>query len=202
MRCSRIVHLLVTWFLPGTLFGGSLVNAVSAQAQIRNATLDNASHGQAKSTAPAEKSSLSVELRTNRRSYRLGDEITVEVLLTNRSRYPLYLYSPLDWGESASLSLWIKDAVSGKEVDQEFVPDALTPPPSSKDDFIRLPPDHIYGVVLTVSWADLSVHKKGNYELVVEYHSPVSSTMGFGLPIWGQEKGTVSSNRVTITVGE
>jgi hypothetical protein len=199
MRCSRIVRL-PSWPLAGMLFVELLVNGVLANAQVRNATPANVSHGQAKSATQIERSSLSVELRTDRRSYMLGDEITVEVLLTNRSRYPLYLYSPIDWGESASLSLWIKNAVSGKEVDQEIIPDALTPPPSSKDDFIRLPPNHIYGVVLTIRWADLSVHNKGTYDLVVEYHSPVSSTMAFGLPIWSQEKGTLPSNRVTVVV--
>lgn len=149
-----------------------------------------------------EESPLVVTLKTDRSSYKLGDKITIRVLLTNRSESPLYLYAALDWGESASLSLWVKDAVSGKDVPEEFIADALPPPPTSKDAFIKLLPDHIYGVVLVSNPADLNIREKGIYELTAEYHSPVPSSMSFGLPIWGREKGSVSSNTVKITVGE
>ena len=95
--------------------------------------------GAASGQSPATKISaregvpLEVTLKTDRDSYKLGDEITVQVLLTNRSKSPLYIYASLDWGESASLSLWLKDAVSGKDVPEEFIADALPPPPGSKD---------------------------------------------------------------------
>ena len=149
-----------------------------------------------------EGSPLEVTLKTDRDSYKLGDEISVQVLLTNTSKSPLYIYAPLDWGESASLSLWLKDAVSGKDVPEEFIADALPPPPGSKDAFVKLLPDHIYGVVLRSKFAQLNVQKSGTYELVAEYHSPIPSSMNFGLPIWSREKGAVPSNRVTITVSE
>lgn len=149
-----------------------------------------------------EDSPLVVSLKTDRNSYKLGDKITVRVLLTNRSKNTLYLYAALDWGESASLSLWVKDAVSGKDVPEEFIADALPPPPVSKDAFIKLLPDHVYGVVLTSSLADINIREKGVYELIAEYHSPIPSSMAFGLPIWSREKGPVSSDTVKITVGE
>lgn len=149
---------------------------------------------------PHENTSLVVTLSTDKSSYKLGDKVAVEVLLTNTSKGPLYLYAALDWGESASLSLWVKDAVSGKDVPEEFIADALPPPPVSKDVFVKLLPDHVYGVVLTSNLADLNIRKTGSYELVAEYHSPIPSSMGFGLPIWSRESGTISSNRVTITV--
>jgi hypothetical protein len=149
-----------------------------------------------------EEPPLVVRLKTDRNSYKLGDKITVRVLLTNRSKNPLYLYAALDWGESASLSLWVKDAASGKDVPEEFIADALPPPPASKDAFIKLLPDHVYGVVLTSSLADLNIREKGVYELTAEYHSPVPSSMGFGLPIWSREKGSLPSNAVRITVNE
>jgi hypothetical protein len=149
-----------------------------------------------------EASPLELTLRTDRDSYKLGDNITVHVLLTNRSKSPIYIYATLDWGESASLSLWLKDAVSGKDVPKEFIADALPPPPDSKDAFVKLLPDHVYGVVLRSKLAELNVQKSGTFELVAEYHSPIRSSMNFGLPIWSREKGAVPSNPVTITVGE
>lgn len=149
-----------------------------------------------------EGSPLEVTLKTDRAFYKLGDEITVQVLLTNKSKFPLYIYASLDWGESASLSLWLKDAVSGKDVPQEFIADALPPPPGSKDAFVKLLPDHVYGVVLRSKLAELNVQKSGTYELVTKYHSPIPATMNFGLPIWSREKGAITSNRVTITVGK
>jgi hypothetical protein len=151
---------------------------------------------------PHEDSPLEVILRTDQDSYKLGDEISVQVLLINRSQSPLYIYAQLDWGESASLSLWLKDAVSGKYVPEEFIADALPPPPGSKDEFVKLLPNHVYGVVLTLKLVELNVKKRGKYELLAEYHSPIPSSMNFGLPIWSREKGTVPSNRVTIAVGE
>jgi len=141
-------------------------------------------------------------LRTDRGTYKLGDEIRIEVLLTNRSSAPLYLYAGLDWGESASISVWLKDVSTGKEVPQEFIHDVVTPPPTSREAFIRLLPHHMYGAVLRSRLVTLNVQKKGTYELVGEYHSPVPESMSFGLPIWSREKGAVSSNGVVIVVGE
>lgn len=147
-----------------------------------------------------EGSPLDVMLETDRQSYKLGQQISIRVLVTNTSKSPVYIYAPLDWGESASLSLWLKDAVSGKDVPEEFVADALPPPPGSKDAFVKLLPDHVYGVVLKSKLAELNVQKSGTYELVTEYHSPIPESMNFGLPIWSREKGSVRSNRVTIRV--
>lgn len=170
-----------------------LAGTSSGQSEAAGAKAEGMAH---------ESSILMMSLKTDRASYKLGDKITVQVLLTNSSKSPVYLYAALDWGESAGLSLWVKDAVSGKNIPEEFIADALPPPPASKDAFIKLLPDHIYGVVLTSSLAELNVRKKGSYELVAEYHSPIPSKMSFGLPIWSQEHGAITSNRVTITVGE
>jgi hypothetical protein len=148
-----------------------------------------------------QSSRVDVALRTDKSSYRLGDEITFDVLLTNNSRVPVYLYSFLARGESASLSLWPKDAITGKDIPQVVIADSITPPPTSKDDFIKLLPRHVYGVVIKTTLANLNVQKNGTYEFVAEYHSPIPSSRSFGFPIWSSEMGRVSSNRVTITVG-
>jgi hypothetical protein len=133
------------------------VGATSGQSSAGSAKVVGMTHGE---------SPLKVTLKTDRDSYKLGDEITVQVLLTNKSKSPVYIYASLDWGESASLSLWLKDAISGKDVPEEFIPDALSPPPGSKDAFVKLLPDHVYGVVLRSKLAELNVQKSGTYELV------------------------------------
>jgi len=180
-------------FLCALVFVALSVGTTSGQSPASGTKVGGMAH---------EGSLLEVTLKTDRDSYKLGDEISFQVLLINTSKSPLYIYAPLDWGESASLSLWLKDAVSGKDVPEQFIADALPPPPGSKDAFVRLPPDHVYGVVLRSRLAQLNVQKSGTYELVAEYHSPIPSSMNFGLPIWSREKGAVPSNRVTIRVGE
>ena len=115
------------------LLGG----AVLAQSQNKTTKSEAKRDETASSRQQHGRPRLDVELRTDKSSYKLADVITFEVLLTNRSRVPIYLYSDLDWGESASLSIWLKDAASGKDVPELFIHDALTPPPTSKDDFVK-----------------------------------------------------------------
>jgi hypothetical protein len=145
---------------------------------------------------------LEVTLKTDKNSYKLGDEISIEVVLTNKSKSPVYIYALLDWGESASLSIWLKDVASGKGLSQRLWGSPPSPPPASREEFVRLDPGYVYGEVFREKLADLGVEKKGEYELVAAYHSPIPASMGFGLPIWSSEKGAVLSNRVTITVGD
>jgi hypothetical protein len=133
----------------------------------------------------------------------LKGNATIEVLLTNASRQPIFVYSDLDWGESASLSIWLKDVTTGEDVSEKnFLHDSITPPPSSQDDFVKILPGHIYGVSIRSSIRDLNIRRKGTYEIVAEYHSPIPPSLSFGLPIWSTNEATLRSNRVTITVGE
>src|SRR5438093_13781030 len=108
---ERPAHLLCALF-----FVGLSVGAISGQSPASSAKVVGMAH---------EGSPLELTLRTDKDSYKLGDDITVQVLLTNRSKSPMYIYAMLDWGESASLSLWLKDVVSGKDVPEEFIADAL-----------------------------------------------------------------------------
>src|ERR1700730_7988900 len=125
------------------------VGAISRQSSANSAKVPGMSH---------EGSPLEVTLKTDKDSYKLEDEISVQVLLSNKSKSPIYIYAPLEWGESASISIWLKDA--------------LTPPPGSKDDFVKLLPDHVFGVVFTSTMKDFNVRQKGTYEIKAEYHSP------------------------------
>jgi hypothetical protein len=195
-----VVHLLSCQVLLCLLaLSGLLGGTAWAQSQAISVT---SSGPVAPSGHDQEGPRLGVTIRTDKSSYNRADGITFEVLLTNSSSVPIYLYSFLARGESASLSLWAKDAVSGKDIPQVVIADSITPPPTSKDEFIRLLPHHVYGVLIRTSLANLNVQRKGTYEFVVEYHSPVPSNWSFGLPIWSKEMGAVSSNRVTITVGD
>jgi hypothetical protein len=144
--------------------------------------------------------SLRVDLSSDKNIYRLGESIRINALVTNQSNSPIYLFAALDWGRSASFSLWIKDAVSGKDIPSDFIADAMSPPPTSKDDFVKLLPEHVYGIELISTLSDLSIRKKGAYRLILQYHSPVPSNMNFGLPIWAREMGAVSSQPVLIHV--
>jgi hypothetical protein len=182
----------ISFIIIGALFVQTSANKVNkvkgAKIQIAN-TLKSIS-----------KKSLLVKLTANNNTYKLSDAMSIRVLLINNSNDPISLYKGLDFGESASLSLWITDATSGREIIQNFIADALPPPPKSKNAFITLLPDHIYGVQFKIKIADLSIVRKGKYNVIVEYHSPVPSGMRFGLPVWDAEMGSVSSNVITITV--
>ncbi len=139
-------------------------------------------------------------VRTDSVSYRLGGSIRLEVLIANQSTSTYYIYSPLEWGESANLALVIRHLDSGTEVHSAFIADALTPPPVSERSFIRLLPNHFYGLIERLSLQELNLTKAGSYKLAVVYHSPVPKKVGFSLPIWGREQGQVVSNELVISV--
>jgi hypothetical protein len=149
-----------------------------------------------------EESPLKVTLGADRHSYRVGDEISGEILLKNTSKAPLYLYAEFDWGMSGSLSLFAREAVTGKDLPSSLIGTALPPPPSSKDQFMKLSPGYIYGVEFTCSLKELGVEKIGTYDLLAWYHSPIPMRYGLGLPIFSREMGSVPANIVTITVVE
>jgi len=153
-------------------------------------------------TNAQKKGPLVVKLETDRLVYLHNERIHLRVLLTNVSSERLYIPIPLDWGESASLSLWASDAVSKKEVQGGFLADAPTPLPKKREDFVQLLPNHILGVSDQISLEDLNLNRQGKYELHVNYHSPVPSEFNLGLPIWSKEEGPIRSNIVTIEVAK
>ena len=86
---ERPAHLSCALF-----FLGLWVGAISGQSAASSAKVLAMAH---------EGSPLELTLTTDKDSYKLGDEITVRMLLTNKSKSPLYIYAPLEWGESASI---------------------------------------------------------------------------------------------------
>lgn len=143
---------------------------------------------------------LKLAISVSQKTCRADEDIDVEVVLSNQSLKPIYLYSPLEWGESASISIWLKDADTGKEVGTTFIADAQTPPPRSKDDFVRILGNHLFGVKYKVSLKDFDLKKGKRYDLFAEYHSPVPKQFGFGLAIWSREMGTVASKAARISI--
>jgi hypothetical protein len=151
---------------------------------------------------PAILPPLDVHLVIDNTDYKINDEITVSVFVENRSRRTQYIFVPLDWGESASFSLWVKNSVSGEKIAPDFLSDAISLPPRSKDSFARLLPGELIGLQFTSSFSELGIHDAGTYEFVAVYHSPVPSAMSFGLPIWSKESGPLRSNSVIVSVRE
>lgn len=144
--------------------------------------------------------SLSVHLKTNKIAYSLADAVVLHIRITNSSGSPIYIYKVLDMGRSAGLSVWVKDAMSGADVPIRFIPDALPPPPRSKDEFAEILPHQSYVVDLPCTMRELNILTNGVYELTVEYRSPIPRSMSFGLPIWSNDKGSIRSNSVKIAV--
>ncbi|MDR2011942.1 MAG: hypothetical protein LBQ20_02600 [Rhodanobacter sp.] len=143
---------------------------------------------------------IKVILNADKSIYRFNEKIVIQVLLTNNSELPVYVNDWLDWGESASVSLWLKDLSSGKDMAQTMISDAISPPPSSKDDFVKLLPNHVYGIIIITNPSELGAQKNGTYELVAQYHSPIPASMSYGLPILSRENGKIISNRISLKV--
>jgi hypothetical protein len=105
----------------------------------------------------------------------------------------------MEWGERSSVSIWLKDS-SGRDLGLGFIPDERDPPPSSKDAFLRLPPEHVFGHTFRITFASLGARGPGSYEVHAYYHSPISREFAFGLPAWTREMGILSSNKVWFTL--
>jgi len=102
---------------------------------------------------------LKVTLTADRYVLPIGSDVTVRVLLTNTAASTIYLYGSLDWGEGSSLSLWLRDDATGREVSEILIPDDVPPPPTSASAFVRLMPGYTYGVSLRCRLSDLNIVK-------------------------------------------
>jgi len=193
---SSLRYPLLALVLAGASLGRAMGQSVADKGKVGRMANKNAG-----SPAQTQKESpLEVRVEADRRSYRVGTYINIAVLLKNTSGDPLYLYAELGWGASASLFLFVRDAVSREFVRQNFIADELPPPPTSKDDFIQLRPGYVYGTELGVSLRELGIERRGTYDLEVVYHSPSPMAYGFGLPIFSREMGEISAKPVRITV--
>jgi len=144
---------------------------------------------------------VGVQLLTDKDTYRPDDIVDIRILLTNKTREPIYIRRPLMWGVSASIEIWARDAATGVDLQQKFLSDSINWPPRSRDDFIRLDDEHIYGVLFPVHLMELGITKPGKYELTAIYHShETSAEFRFGLPSWNGEGYALRANPVVISV--
>ena len=129
-----------------------------------------------------------------------SDELKLQVILSNPTNKPVYVYRTLDWGPSASLSLQLRD-VSGRQIEPEFAPDAQTfDSPDDKSAFVKLGPDHFLGANFPASVKFLNLTRPGKYSISVEYTSPFSAADVELKPFLAKENGSLRSNVVWIEV--
>ena len=141
-----------------------------------------------------------VKIFTEKKEFRLSDKIKLDVTIKNVSSKDMFIYNELDWGESSSFLLWVKDARTGKDIVGQYLADALPPPPSSKDQFTKLASGYCFGFESNWMIKEINIDKPGDYLLEVVYHSPVPLEFAFGLAVWSKEMGRVGSNFVKIHV--
>lgn len=145
-------------------------------------------------------SRLELSLVSQKRSYKRSDQFKLQVMLKNPGEEDVYVFGTLEWGYSASLMFYIRDA-SGKEIEPQLVPDS--PPYAPLDDgsaFVKLRPDHFLGTSYFAPLKLMSLTRPGKYSIFVEYHCPISTAEVELKPFFGKESGTLKSNVVWIEV--
>ena len=145
--------------------------------------------------------SLNVSLASNKRRYKRNERIKLQAMLVNVSNKDIFVYGILEWGHSASFTLYIQDA-KRRDVESRVFDDALTFPVQANDTslFVKLAPQHFLGTFYKSTIPDLNITKPGKYTLFVEYHSPIPVADVQLTSFWGKEKGTIKSNVVWIEV--
>ena len=161
--------------------------------------LSSCSLAAAQATDP--KPELAVTLRSIKPSYRITEEIQLEVQLLNAGHRSFLIRRPLGWGYGRT-DIGVFDS-KGKQVVTTVLADELPPPPVAED-FLNLGPHEFFGVLVQEPITNF-VNAPGRYEFVVNYTSHVSEEwvrdhLKLPTPFWSRERGTVQSKRVTIIV--
>jgi len=161
----------------------------TAMAQEQKGDATSAQHG-----------GLELSLVSQKRRYKRNDQFKLQVMLVNPSSKPVYVFGTLDWGYSASLMFYIRDA-SGREIEPKLSPDAQTY--ASADDksaFVKLEPEHFLGTTYFAPLSLMNLTRPGRYAVSVEYTSPFSTAEVELKPFFGKESGSLKSNVVWIEV--
>ena len=149
-----------------------------------------------------KRSDLEVSIVADKRTYKPGDRIKLEVkLINNNAVKDIFVYGTLQFGVRASFRLFRRDA-KGKEVPTRFIDDAWELPPKSDDTsaFVKLLPFHFLGKTYRSTIYFQHMERPGRYSMWVEYQCPISSTSVRVSPFWGGENGPIKSNVVYIEV--
>jgi hypothetical protein len=121
-------------------------------------------------------------------------------MLRNSGGRDVYVFGTLDWGYSASLMFYIRDA-AGKEVQPLLSPDSQTyVSPDDKSAFVKLRADHFLGTTYYAPLKFMNLRRLGRYAIFIEYTSPFSIAEVELKPFLGKENGPIKSNIVWIEV--
>jgi len=145
---------------------------------------------------------LEVSLVADKRTYKPGDRIKLEVkLINNNAVKDTFVYGTLQFGVRASFRLFRRDA-KGKEVPTRFIDTGSELPPKANDTeaFVKLLPFHFLGTTYRSSIYLLHLERPGRYTMWVEYRCPLSTAEVEVSPFWGAENGIIKSNAVSIEV--
>jgi hypothetical protein len=157
-----------------------------------------------------KKAALNVIVATDKITYKEGEVIKLSASLLNIGEEAIFLYSYLSWGYSSTFTLHVID-IAGKDVPSESLDDSIAPPPKPNDKtiFIKLNPNHTFGVVRSIPLSELRINSPGKYRIKVKYRSPISARYAQGLiripyaqglTIWSSEMGELDSNILQIEV--
>jgi hypothetical protein len=135
-----------------------------------------------------EKLELSTGVATA--SVSLSKSLKINVRLKNIGSDAVYVYRDFDCCIQAFAS-----TASGKEIDKEFIEEALPPPPR-RESFFLLKPGDFLEKVINEPLNDLGVRAPGNYRIHLYYKSHFPDW--FGIPIWS---GSLESS-ITVAVAE
>lgn len=150
----------------------------------------------------AKGQALSLSVRSERKKYSVKGNIQLEIQLENVGDEPVLVCRDWGWGVGRT-DVQVFDS-SGKQVVTPFLADELPPPPNEKD-FIELKPHEFFGIRLNEEAVDF-VNEPGTYDFLVKYTSTVRKTWAAKylqlphVPLWSRERGTIVSNRITITI--
>lgn len=179
------------------LLAFGLVFAISVSFASHEA---KAQDGDGKLPDVAESSRLELTLVSQKATYKRGDQFKLQVMLRNVTETDAYVFGTLEWGYSASLMFYIRNA-AGKEIEPILVPDS--PPSAIPDDrsaFVKLRPDHFLGTSYFAPLKLMNLTKPGRYSIVVEYNSPISKADVDITPFFGKENGPIRSNVIYFDV--
>lgn len=150
---------------------------------------------------PLNANSIELTLTTEKHKYKRDDDISFNVMVSNKNLRDIFIYGNLEWGYYASLTLCVQDA-RGKTISPNFSPDAITffENPDDISQFVKLLPFHFLGKEYKTSTARLNIQKPGRYSIYAEYHSPISKAKVNVKPFFGKEDGIIPSNTIFINV--
>lgn len=125
-------------------------------------------------------------------SVSLSKRLRISVCLKNVGSNPVYVYK-----DDCCIRAFAS-TVSGKEINKEFIEEALPPPPR-RQSFFLLKPGHFLEKEINEPLKGLGVHNPGNYRIHLYYSSHFGNSANtFGIPVWS---GYLESS-FTVTVAE